>query len=102
MPTPATAALPTQAKPIVILRLPEVCRRVGLTENPIYARIRAGTFPKPIPLGPNSRAVGWVESEIDTWLEQQIANRAAGHYHPQNHPGAPQVPASASPNVEGA
>jgi len=35
-------------------------------------------FPKPVSLG--GRAVGWVEAEIDDWLNQQIeANRKAAH-----------------------
>ena len=32
-----------------------------------------GTFPRPIPLG--LRAVGWLESEINAWLDQQVENR---------------------------
>lgn len=54
-----------------ILRRRKVERRVGLTRSPIYARIKDGTFPKPIRLG-NGRAVGWIEAEIDAWLTAQI------------------------------
>lgn len=54
-----------------ILRRRQVEKRVGLTRSPLYARIRAGTFPKPVRLG-NSRAVGWIESEIDEWLAEQV------------------------------
>ena len=58
-----------------ILRLPAVKARTGLSRSTIYVRISAGNFPKPISLG--SRAVGWIESEIDAWLEDQIdASRA--------------------------
>ena len=32
-----------------------------------------GDFPKPINLGP--RAVGWIESEIEEWLIDRIAQR---------------------------
>ena len=53
-----------------ILRLPAVKARTGLSRSTIYLRISEGTFPKPISLG--ARAVGWLESEIDSWLEQQI------------------------------
>jgi len=62
------------SKLIHILRRREVERRVGLTRSPLYARIAAGDFPRPIPLG-NGRAVGWVESEIDQWLAAQLAKR---------------------------
>lgn len=54
-----------------ILRRRQVEQRVGLTRSPLYARIKAGTFPKPIQLG-SSRAVGWLEHEIDAWLVAQI------------------------------
>ena len=59
-----------------ILRLPAVLSRTGLGRSTVYLYISEGRFPKPISLGP--RAVGWLESEIDEWLEQQIqASRAA-------------------------
>lgn len=57
--------------PFTILRRRKVEKRVGLTRSPIYARIKDGTFPKPIRLG-NGRAVGWIEAEIDAWLAEQI------------------------------
>jgi len=54
-----------------ILRLPAVKARTGLSRSTLYLRVAEGTFPKPVSLG--GRAVGWVESEIQQWLEQQIA-----------------------------
>lgn len=59
---------------INILRRRQVEKRVGLTRSPLYASIKAGTFPKPIKLG-NSKAVGWLEHEIDAWLAKQIQER---------------------------
>lgn len=53
-----------------ILRLPEVMARTGLSRSTIYLRISQGTFPKPVNLG--SRAVGWIEGEIQKWLQKQI------------------------------
>ena len=53
-----------------ILRLPEVRRSTGLSRSTIYARIAEGRFPKPVSLG--GRAVGWIEAEIEEWLEQRI------------------------------
>lgn len=55
----------------VILRLPTVRQRCGLSRSTIYLRVSQGTFPKPISLGP--RAVGWIEAEIEEWLTRQIA-----------------------------
>lgn len=54
----------------IILRLPCVKSRTGLSRSTIYLRISEGKFPQPIRLG--SRAVGWIEAEIDEWLEQRI------------------------------
>ncbi len=53
-----------------ILRLPAVKARTGLSRSTIYLRVSEGRFPKPISLG--GRAVGWVETEVDNWLQQQI------------------------------
>ena len=59
--------------PVRILRLPEVMTRVGLKRASIYQHMAAGAFPKQIALG--VRAVGWLESEIDTWLSDRIQER---------------------------
>ena len=53
-----------------ILRLPAVKKCTGLARSTIYYRIAQGTFPKPISLG--SRSVGWIESELEAWLSNQI------------------------------
>jgi len=61
-----------------ILRLPAVKARTGLSRSTIYLRISEGYFPKPVSLG--GRAVGWIESEVNSWLENQIeASRKATH-----------------------
>jgi len=54
-----------------LIRLPEVIRQTGLARSSIYDGIRAGTFPKPIPLC--GRNVAWVESEIQKWIADRIA-----------------------------
>ncbi len=53
-----------------ILRLPGVKARTGLSRSTIYLRISEGNFPKPVSLG--GRAVGWIEAEVNDWLNQQI------------------------------
>lgn len=57
--------------PHTVLRLPAVKARTGLSRSNIYQKMSEDKFPKPISLG--SRAVGWIESEINDWLEKQIA-----------------------------
>jgi len=54
-----------------ILRLPEVKNRTGLGRSTIYNLVSDGTFPKPVNLG--SRSIGWVEDEVDTWIENRIS-----------------------------
>jgi len=53
-----------------ILRLPAVKSCTGLSRSTIYLRVAQGTFPEPINLG--GRAVGWVESEVQQWLQSKI------------------------------
>ena len=61
-----------------ILRLPAVKARTGLSRTTIYQRISEGSFPKPVSLG--GRAVGWVEADVNSWLNQQIeASRKAAN-----------------------
>ncbi|WP_371423291.1 AlpA family phage regulatory protein [Tardiphaga sp.] len=57
-----------------ILRLREVQEASGLARSSIYEGMKAGTFPKSIPL--SEKAVGWVEAEIIQWQEERIAARA--------------------------
>lgn len=53
-----------------ILRLPAVKARTGLSRSTIYQRIGEGQFPRPVKLGP--RAVGWLETDVDAWLDARI------------------------------
>lgn len=56
---------------LAILRLKDVVHRIGLSRSTIYQRMSEGTFPESISLG--DRAIGWLESDIDAWLRQQVA-----------------------------
>lgn len=53
-----------------ILRMPAVQVRIGLSRSTIYEAINKGEFPPSISLG--ARAVGWLESDIDAWLESRV------------------------------
>lgn len=59
-----------------ILRLNDVVQKVGLRRSTLYGKISSGEFPAPIKLG--ARASGWVCSEIDSWISEQIARRNQG------------------------
>ncbi len=59
-----------------ILRLPAVKATTGLSRSTIYHRVAEGTFPKPVGLG--GRAVGWIQAEVQEWLQRRIdASRRA-------------------------
>lgn len=53
-----------------LLRRPDVLHRCGISNSTLHRLINAGDFPSPIQLSP--RAVAWVESDIDTWIEKRI------------------------------
>jgi prophage regulatory protein len=53
-----------------ILRLKHVKARTGLSRSTIYQRIKDGVFPMQVSLGP--RAVGWLEADIEAWIELQV------------------------------
>jgi len=53
-----------------ILRFPEVKKRTGLAHSTVYRLMDSGDFPKALPL--TGRTVGWIESEIDEWVESRI------------------------------
>ncbi|MDS4068973.1 MAG: AlpA family transcriptional regulator [Candidatus Competibacter sp.] len=55
---------------LTILRRKQVEARTGLARSTIYERIKTGTFPAPVSIG--AKAVGWIESEIDSWLTAQV------------------------------
>ena len=56
-----------------VLRLRDVKSRTGKSTSGIYADMASGKFPRPIPLG--ERTVGWLESEMDSWIEACLRKR---------------------------
>lgn len=60
----------------VILRKRQVCERIGLSPAQIYAMLDLKSpshdpnFPRQIRLG--AGAVGWLEHEIQAWLENRV------------------------------
>ncbi|WP_340615401.1 helix-turn-helix transcriptional regulator [Xenorhabdus entomophaga] len=59
------------ASKVNLIRLPEVQRRTGYGKAWIYKLIQAGQFPKQVKIG--TRSVAFIESEIDDWISQRIA-----------------------------
>lgn len=62
---------------IVIIKLPEVMRRTGKRRSSIYSAIAKGRFPRQVLI--SARSVGWVETEIDSWIQQRLEERDDCH-----------------------
>jgi len=56
-----------------LIRLKEVMAMTGLARATVYKYIKAEMFPASVSLG--ERAVAWVESEIEEWIEKRIEER---------------------------
>ncbi|RZQ02769.1 AlpA family transcriptional regulator [Vibrio vulnificus] len=56
-----------------VIRLKEVMALTGLSKSSIYRFSESNDFPKSVPLG--ARSVGWIESEVNQWLERKISSR---------------------------
>lgn len=54
-----------------LIRLPEVQRRTGYSKAWLYRLISQGKFPASVKIG--TRSIAFVESEIDEWVNQRIA-----------------------------
>lgn len=59
-------------QPTRLVRLPEVLQRTGYGKAWIYRLISEGRFPAPVKIG--TRAVAFIESEIDEWIDAVINN----------------------------
>lgn len=68
--------MPTTTTAPRLLRRDAVERITGLARSTIYDGIRAGTFPKPVPLTATARA--WRSDEIEQWIVGRIAARDQG------------------------
>ena len=55
---------------IKILRLPDVCKAMGLARSTIYLRVSQGLLTKPISLG--GKAVGWPYEEVEAVMLARI------------------------------
>jgi prophage regulatory protein len=64
--------------PFKILRCKDVVERLSLSRSSIYDKMAKTsprfdpTFPRPIRLGLN--AVGWHESQIESWLQSRLSS----------------------------
>ena len=58
------------------LKLKEVMEMTAMSRSNVYKMMSEGRFPQSVSLG--SRAVAWVESEVQDWILERIAQRDGG------------------------
>jgi prophage regulatory protein len=58
------------------IRLPEVLYTTGLSRSTVYEMMTRKQFPAQISLG--GKTVAWLESEVENWMAERIANRHQG------------------------
>lgn len=56
---------------IRVLRMKGITKKIGLSESLIHDLVARGIFPKPFPLVPGGRAVGWIEEDVDAYINGQ-------------------------------
>lgn len=70
-PHPLAPAVPDRLLPIK-----ETSSRVGLSASSVRAMERAGLFPKSVPLTPSGSRVAWLESQVNTWIQERVQRAA--------------------------
>ena len=67
-----------------LIRLPEVLSRTGYGRTTIYRKMEDGSFPSSVkldgrpPKNPeafDSRAIAWIEDEVEQWIKSRIEER---------------------------
>ncbi|MFV8867330.1 helix-turn-helix transcriptional regulator [Serratia fonticola] len=58
---------------IRLIRLPDVMMITGLKRSTVYNKMKSGKFPKSVSIG--ERSIAWVESEINSWVANNISRR---------------------------
>ena len=75
--------VPTSKPKTRLIRLNEVLSRTGYGRTSIYRKMDEGSFPKCLKLGApikkptqfDSRAIAWIEEEVDKWVQERIEER---------------------------
>ena len=65
----------TVTPPKQLIKINEVIHRTAKSRSSIYKAISEGKFPKPYKIG--DRAVAFLDSDIDAWIDAQTAKASA-------------------------
>ena len=59
-----------------LLSTKQVLELVPVSKTQLYRMINSGQFPKPLPIG--DHRVGFLEAEVEAWIEQRMKMRDEG------------------------
>lgn len=57
----------------------EVLKRVQRSKAWLYKQISKDAFPRPVKIG--TRAISFIESEVNLWIKEQISASRSGNTH---------------------
>ena len=56
-----------------LMRMPDVINMTGLPRSTIYLKMKHNEFPQQVRI--SSRSVAWIESEIQSWINNSVSKR---------------------------
>jgi prophage regulatory protein len=65
---------------LALLRIETVTQLTGLSRSQIYKLVALGAFPRPVPMGKDSKRRAWVHHEVNEWIEFCISLRDSNHH----------------------
>jgi len=68
-----TSVVPTKPNRPKFIRKQAVAEKLGVSKGTVENLIRDGLFIKPVQIG--ARAIGFVEAEVDAWMQARMAAR---------------------------
>ena len=69
---------PSPHQDISIVRHKDVKQKLKISSAKLFDMVAKGLFPKPFPIVPGGRAVGWLETDVNQWIENQKNTSSGG------------------------
>jgi prophage regulatory protein len=70
--------VPSRHQDISIVRHKDVKQKLKISSAKLFDMVAKGLFPKPFPIVPGGRAVGWLETDVNQWIENQKNTSSGG------------------------
>ena len=62
------AGIASSSPEVRVVRHAQVCEKLQVSSATLFDMVARGIFPKPFPLIPGGRSVGWLARDIDQWI----------------------------------